>query len=55
MPRPEHEQNAGPNEVVPSPKPELLIVFVNTYENDWWLSGTMIRIATMTTTPTMCH
>src|SRR5262245_16693433 len=55
MPSPSTSRNASPNEVVPSPKPELLIVFVNTYESDWWLSGTMIRIATITTTPAMCH
>ena len=28
---------------------------MNTYESDWCRSGTMIRIATITTTPTMCH
>jgi hypothetical protein len=34
MPRPSTSRNASPNEVVPSPKPELLTVFVNTYESD---------------------
>ena len=55
MPSPSTSRNASPNWVVPSPKPELLIVCVKTYESDWWSLGTMIRIATITTTPTMCH
>src|SRR5688572_20154612 len=55
IPRPSTSRNASPNDVVPSPKPELLIVSVKTYESDWWSFGTMIRMATMTTTPTMCH
>ena len=55
MPSAKHEQEREPELVVPSPKPELLMVCVNTYETDWWLSGTMMRIPTITTTPTMCH
>ncbi len=41
--------------VVPPPKPDAFTVSVNTYEKDWWLSGTISRIATITTTPTMCQ
>ena len=40
---------------LPSPKPDALTVSVNTYRSDWCWSGTMRRIATITTTPTMCQ
>ena len=36
-------------------KPVLLIVSPKTKPIDLWLSGTAIRIPTMTSTPTMCH
>ncbi len=55
-PRPHTNQNVGlDHDVVPPPKPELLTVSVKTYESDWCRSGTMIRTATMTATPTMCQ
>jgi hypothetical protein len=36
-------------------KPVLFSVLPNTYPNDWWWSGTTIRIRTISATPTMCH
>jgi hypothetical protein len=53
-PVPKTYQKAMLPQPVPE-KPELLIVSVKTNPNDWWCSGTTIRIATTTSTPTMCH
>ena len=39
----------------PAPKPELLIVSVNTKSALAWRSGPRIRIATITATPPTCH
>jgi hypothetical protein len=37
------------------PNPVALTVSPKTYPNDWWLSGTTMRMPTITATPTMCQ